>query len=58
MKFSKQEKEDLFKAWFALSIAFAILINEGFSLLLAPAPTYVSPPPLLPSPTRGYACHY
>jgi Zn-dependent protease len=34
MKFSKQEKEDLFKAWFALSIAFAILINEGFSLSL------------------------
>ncbi len=32
MKFSKLEKEDLFKAWFALSIAFAILINEGFSL--------------------------
>ena len=33
MKFSKLEKEDLFKAWLALSIAFAILI-KGFSLSL------------------------
>lgn len=35
MKFSRFEKNELFKAWFALSLAFAIAFNGGLSGLLA-----------------------
>ncbi len=31
MKFSAVEKQDLFKAWAAISLAFAILITHGFN---------------------------